>query len=130
MLCFLCQLKCSDYYVCSVSLCCSVYCLCVNVYWITATGISEHFPTTLTEVFPCFFLSCKTNVRGTTRKDRARPALPKFLLFIAMHIWLKVQRDAHVFVCILYFTIFALHVLGASRNLLQCITQLLTYHNH
>jgi hypothetical protein len=27
----------------SVSLCCSLYCLCVNVYWTTATGISAHF---------------------------------------------------------------------------------------
>jgi hypothetical protein len=36
---------------------------CVNVYWITATGISGHFSTTLTEVFQCFFLSCKANAR-------------------------------------------------------------------
>jgi hypothetical protein len=49
--------------VCSVSLCCSVYCLCVNVYWNTATGISGHYSTTLTEVFPCFLLSCKANAR-------------------------------------------------------------------
>jgi hypothetical protein len=27
----------------SVSLCCSVYCLCVNVYCAAATGISGHF---------------------------------------------------------------------------------------
>jgi hypothetical protein len=38
--------------VCSVSLCCSVYCLCVNVYRTAATGISGHFSTTLTEVLP------------------------------------------------------------------------------
>jgi len=31
---------------------------------------------TLTEVFPCFFLSCKANkCQGKTRKDGARPAL-------------------------------------------------------
>jgi hypothetical protein len=41
----------------------SVYCLCVNVYWTTATGISGHFSTTVTEVFPCFILSCKANAR-------------------------------------------------------------------
>jgi hypothetical protein len=29
----------------------------------TATGISVHFSTTLTEVFPCFFLSSKANAR-------------------------------------------------------------------
>jgi len=32
-----------------------------------------HSSTTLTEVFPCFFLSCKANAR-LTRKDGARPA--------------------------------------------------------
>jgi hypothetical protein len=30
---------------------------------------------TLTEVFPCFFLSCKANARVTNLKDGARPAL-------------------------------------------------------
>jgi hypothetical protein len=49
--------------LCSVPLCCPVYCLCVNVYWTNATGISGHFSTTLTEVYPCFFLSCKENFR-------------------------------------------------------------------
>jgi hypothetical protein len=34
-----------------------------------------HSPATLTEVFPCVFLSCKANVRGITRKDEARSAL-------------------------------------------------------
>jgi hypothetical protein len=47
----------------SVSLRCSVYCLCVNVYWTPTTGISGHFSTTLTELFPCFFLTCKENTR-------------------------------------------------------------------
>jgi hypothetical protein len=42
---------------------CFVYCLCVNVYWKTATDISGRFSTTLTEGFPCFFLSCKANAR-------------------------------------------------------------------
>jgi hypothetical protein len=45
----------------SVSLCCSVYCSCVNVYCTAATGISGQFSTTLTDGFPCFFLSCKVN---------------------------------------------------------------------
>ena len=29
----------------------------------------------LTEVFPCFFLSCKAKCQGKTRTDGARPAL-------------------------------------------------------
>jgi hypothetical protein len=41
------------------------------VYWTTATWISWHLSTTLTEGFPCFFLSCK----GITRKEGAWPAL-------------------------------------------------------
>jgi hypothetical protein len=36
-------------------------CLCVNVYWTTATWISGHFSTTITEGFPCFFLGFKVN---------------------------------------------------------------------
>jgi hypothetical protein len=36
-----------------------------------------------------------------------------FLHLGNVYIRLKVQRDAHGFVCILYFTIFALHVSGA-----------------
>jgi hypothetical protein len=47
----------------SVSLCCSVYCLCVHLHWTTATGISGHFSATLPEGFSCFFLSCKANSR-------------------------------------------------------------------
>jgi hypothetical protein len=42
-------------YVFSGSLCLSVYCLCVNVYWTTATGISGHFSTNVTEVFSVVF---------------------------------------------------------------------------
>jgi hypothetical protein len=38
--------------------------------------------TTLTEVFPCFFLSCK----GKTCKDGARPAL--FLIFVFFYVFL------------------------------------------
>jgi hypothetical protein len=69
-----------------------------------------------------------------------------------VYVRLKVQLDAHGFVCILYFALFALHVSGAvcthhqehklqstamlkvwgcpSQYLLQWINQLLTYHNH
>jgi hypothetical protein len=47
----------------SVSLCCSVYCLSVNVCCTTATKRSGHFSTTITEVFLCFFHSCKANSR-------------------------------------------------------------------
>jgi hypothetical protein len=49
-----------------------VFCLIVSfcvlfVCWITATVISGNFLTTLTEVFPCLFLSCKANRKSTER---------------------------------------------------------------
>jgi hypothetical protein len=37
---------------------------------------------TLTEVFPCFFLSCKAKCQGKTRKDGARPALFHISLYL------------------------------------------------
>jgi hypothetical protein len=41
-----------------------VFCLFLcECYWATATGISGNFLITVTYVFPCFFLSCKANVR-------------------------------------------------------------------
>jgi len=40
--------------------------------------------TTLTEVFPCFFLSCKANAR-VKPTDRARPAL--FLIFVLFYVF-------------------------------------------
>jgi hypothetical protein len=40
---------------------------------------------TLTEVFPCFFLSCKANDRVyITRKDGARPSLTKLINFLSV----------------------------------------------
>ena len=36
---------------------------------------------TLTEVFPCFFLSCKANARVNLAKTGARPALPQIVVF-------------------------------------------------
>jgi hypothetical protein len=64
------------------SVCCSVYCLCVNVYWTTVTGISGHFSTTLPEVFPKLL----GKYQGITRKDGARTVLPNFfpLLLLCM----------------------------------------------
>jgi hypothetical protein len=61
--CVLFLLLCILHSVYSVSFCCSAYCLCVNVYCTTATGMSGHISSSLTEVFPCFFFSCKANAR-------------------------------------------------------------------
>jgi len=50
--------------------------------------------TTLTEVFPCFFLSCKANARVKPRKDGARPAL--FLIFVLFYVFFVLF---YVFLC-------------------------------
>ena len=52
--------------------------------------------TTLTEVFPCFFLSCKANARAKTRKDGARPAL---FLVVLLYVFFVLF---YVFLCSLY----------------------------
>jgi hypothetical protein len=94
----------------SVSLCCSVYCLCENVYCTTATGISGHFSTTLTEVFPCFFLSCKANARVfINRKDGARPAFPNFFLLLCMF------RSLYSVYC-LYVNVYCTNATGCQPN--------------
>jgi hypothetical protein len=64
----------------SVSLNCSVCCLCVNVLWTTATGLSGHFSTTLIEFFPCLFLSCKA-VLGQNSQRRGTARTSQFFFF-------------------------------------------------
>jgi hypothetical protein len=73
----------------------SVYCLCVIVCCTAATRISGHFSTTLTEVFPCFFLSCRTC------KDGARYALAKFFLLIVTYVPFSVFCVLFVCKCVL-----------------------------
>jgi len=51
-------------------LCILIVCLCM---------------TTLTEVFPCFFLSCKANARVKPAKNGARAAL--FLIFVLFYVF-------------------------------------------
>jgi len=49
--------------------------------------------TTLTEGFPFFFLSCKANNKGKTRKDEARLAL--FLIFVLFYVLLVLCRSLY-----------------------------------
>jgi hypothetical protein len=78
---------------------------------------------TLTEVFPCFFLSCKTNAREKTRKDGARPAL--FLIF-EFCIFLCCFMYFCVVLCIVCFVSFSeLFVCVCALNYCQRVaTQL------
>jgi hypothetical protein len=57
--------------------------------------------TTLTEVFPCFFLSRKANARVKPRKDEARPAL--FLVVVLFHVFFVLF---YVFLCCSVYCLF------------------------
>jgi hypothetical protein len=57
---------------CFSSVYCTVYC---SVY--CTVSACDVRAATLTEVFPCFFLSCQ----GIPHKDGARPVLPKLVIF-------------------------------------------------
>ena len=67
---------------CNVCVCVCV-CVCVRmcgfcnvwVFWYYVYCTLTEIFLTLTEVFPCIFLSCKANARVKTRKDGARSAL-------------------------------------------------------
>jgi hypothetical protein len=87
----------SVYYV---SLCCSVYRLCVIVYWTTATGISGYFSTTLSEVFPCFFLSCKANARVLLAKKGHGP---HFQFFLLLCVFRSLYFVYYLCKCVLYY---------------------------
>jgi hypothetical protein len=80
---------------------------CVNVYWTNATGISEHFSTTLTEVFPCIFLSCKANSRvNSQRRGTARTSqfTSQFFFFlIVLCAQSSVFCVLFVCKCVLYY---------------------------
>jgi hypothetical protein len=78
-----------------------------NVYWTTATGISGQFSTTLTEVFPCFFLSCKANARvNSQRQGTARTSqfTSQFFFFLfVMCAPFSVFCVLFVCKCVLYY---------------------------
>jgi hypothetical protein len=79
----------------SVSLCCSVYCLCVNVYWTTATGISGHYSTT-----PRSFRASSSFVRQMPGYNSQRQGMAhnSQFFFIAMYVPFSVLCK-----CVLYY---------------------------
>jgi hypothetical protein len=83
-------------------LCILIVCLCM---------------TTLTVVFPCYFLSCKANV-GKTRKDGARPAL--FLIFVLFYLFFVLFCVLIVLWHSLYFLCLYVYWTTATRWLPNC----------
>jgi len=64
----------------------SMYSSCMFMYLRRA---SWHSSATLTDVFPCFFLSCKANATAKPAKMRHGPHSSKFL-FCSMHFLFRV----------------------------------------
>jgi hypothetical protein len=54
----------------------SMYSFCMFMYFHRA---SWHSSATLTEVFPCFFLSCKANAKENPQRRSTARTLPKWL---------------------------------------------------
>jgi hypothetical protein len=87
-------------------------CLCIRIVIYVLFCIfcfhraSWHSSATLTEVFPCFFLSCKGKCQGITRKDGARPPLfPASELCCSMYCLCRLCCFFVLFVCkcVLYY---------------------------
>jgi hypothetical protein len=70
-----------------LGLCILIVCLCMA---------------TLTEVSPCFFLSCKAKCQGKTRSGGARPAL--FLIFVLFYILFVLCRSMYCLCVNVYCT--------------------------
>ena len=68
--------------------------LCIFIVWLCILNVCLCM-TTLTEVFPCFFLSCKANTRVKPRKDGTRPAL--FLVVVSLYVFFVVVLCIFVF---------------------------------
>jgi hypothetical protein len=87
---------------------------------------------TLTEGFLCFFLSCKANRQGKTRKDGARPALCNFCVvlcivcFVLFYVLFVLCCSMYclfcVVLCVVCFVLFyVLFVLCCSMYCLFCV---------
>jgi hypothetical protein len=94
----------------------SMYSYCMFMY---LHRVSWHSPATLTEVFPCFFLSRKANSRVKTRKDGARPAL--FQIFVFFYV-------LFVLCCSMYCLCVNVYCTTATGWLPNCNLQIYQYH--
>jgi hypothetical protein len=80
----------------------SVYCLCVNVYCTTATGISGHFSTPLLR-FSRAFSSVVSQIPGYNSQRRGTARTSQIFLFIVMYVAFSVFCVLFVCKCVLYY---------------------------
>jgi hypothetical protein len=95
-------LLCTFRSVYSVSLCCSVYCLCENVCCTAATGISGHFATTLTGFYRAFS-SVVRQMPEYNSQSRGTARTSQFFPFIVMYVPFCVFCVLFVCKCVLYY---------------------------
>jgi hypothetical protein len=74
-----------------------IVCFCIHCMFMYLHHASWHCLATVTEVFPCFSLSCKANARVKPTKDGARPAL--FLNFCVVLCIVCFVSFCVLFVC-------------------------------
>ena len=98
----------------------SMYSYCMFMYPHRA---SWHSSATLTEVFPCFFLSCKANARVKPAKTGHGPTLPKFLCCSMCCLFCVVLFIVCVYVCVCKCVLYYCHRLATQLQLtnISCI---------
>jgi hypothetical protein len=64
------------------------YCLCTLFCIFCFHRANRHSPTTPTEVFPCFFLSCKANARAYLTKTGHGPHSSKLLNCVVLLVYI------------------------------------------
>jgi magnesium-transporting ATPase (P-type) len=98
-----------------------IYSYCMFMYLHLA---SWHSSATLTEVFPCFFLSCKANARVKTRKDGARPTLFQNIYVVLCIVCFVLFCVLFACKCVLYYC----HRVATKLQLKNISYHIITYH--
>ena len=91
----------------SVSYVFLLLCLCIliDMYALFCILFAKwHSPATLTEVYPCFFLSCKANARVYLAKTRHNPHSPWIVLFCVLFVSIVLFYVLFVCKCVLYYS--------------------------
>jgi hypothetical protein len=82
---------------------CIYVCVCVCVGFVICGCFVNVYSTTLTEVFPCFFLSCKTNARVKLAKTGHGPHSSKLVVICVVLLLFVLFYVLLVCKCVLYY---------------------------
>ena len=107
--------------------CMSMYSYCMFMYLHRA---SWHFSATLTEGFPCFFLSCKANARVKSAKMGHGPQSSKlFVLFFVLFVCKCVLYYCHRVATQLQLTNISHHIISYHTISCHVMSCHVTYHH-